>query len=162
FGPFTLPGSKNTPAGRQPPPGPWTLSVRSDYAGADQFVNVVTPAMADLETTIETVRVTCVGQLTISCQDALIETDNQTQSMITLLSKDNPPPCIATQASKVQADLSTLHSSLQATLKGFADSNSIEFRKALGRYATSVYALRADIATVSAAEPTCSKEQTGP
>ncbi|HEY1421797.1 MAG TPA: hypothetical protein VGG90_13945 [Candidatus Dormibacteraeota bacterium] len=143
--------------------GPFALTQRSDYSRADHFLNVVVgPAMVDLENKIETLRVTCVGQLTISCKDAIIETDNSDQALIGALNHQYLPLCIATPGAKVAPDATAIHTSLQLSQKGFVDGNIVEYRQGLARYATSVYALRADIAAATAAIPTCNTQLSGP
>jgi hypothetical protein len=160
---LSLPWMQTTSSSPKAAPGPPPLTKRSEYARADRFINgLLAPAMNDMNQRIQVARETCVGPMTISCQEAITETDNQAQNMLPMIDHETMPFCIATPVTRVRADLSKTHDALQATLKGFADNNSTEFKQSLSRFGGAVQVLQADVAAVSAAESMCDTQLVGP
>lgn len=163
FGPFTLPWMQSTSSGPTVAAGPPPLTTRSGYAQADRFINgYLASPMDDMTQRITTTRETCVGALTISCQEAVTETDNQAQTILAVVDHAFVPSCIATQEMSFRTDLSKVHSDLQAALKGFAGNNTFQTNDALARYARDVNAVPADYAAMSAAKAKCDTSIVGP
>ncbi|MFI4972358.1 MAG: hypothetical protein ACHP7H_06740, partial [Hyphomicrobiales bacterium] len=156
FGPFTLPWMQSTSSGPTVAAGPPPLATRSGYAQAERFITgFLTPSMDDMNQRIATTHETCVGPVTVSCQDAITETDNQAQALLAIVDHATVPSCIATPVSRFRADVSTVHGDLQATMKSFAANNTSQTDAYLGRYAGAVPAVPADFAAISAAKATC-------
>lgn len=163
FGPFTLPWMQSTSSGPTVAAGPPPLTARSGYAEADRFITgFLAPAMDDMTQRIATTHETCVGALTISCQEAVTETDNQAQTLLTVVDHATVPSCIASQVTVFRADVSKVHKDLQAAMKGFAGNNTFQTNDALARYASDVKAVPADNAAISAAKATCDISIAGP
>lgn len=163
FGPFTLPWMQSTSSGPTLAAGPPPLTTRSGYAQADRFITgFLAPAMDDMTQRMATTRGTCVGALTISCQEAVTETDNQAQVLLTVVDKAMVPSCIAAPVTGFRADISKVHTDLQAAMKGFAANNTFQTNDVLARYASDVKAVPADYAAISAAKATCDPSITGP
>jgi hypothetical protein len=163
FGPFTLPWMQSTSSGPTVAAGPPPLTTRSGYAQAERFITgFLAPAMDDMNQRIATTHETCVGALTISCQEAVTETDNQAQTLLTVGDHATVPSCIATPVTMFRADISKVHNDLQAAMKGFAGNNTFQTNDALARYASDVRAVPADYAAISAAKATCDTSIVGP
>lgn len=163
FGPITLPWMQNQSSGPKAASGPPPLATRSGYAQASRFINgLLLPAMNDMDQRVVNTRETCVGPVTISCQDAVTETDNQAQALLAMIDRETVPPCIATPVARLRADVSKVHDDLQAALKSFAGNNTFQSNDYLARYASVVQALPPDVAAISAAKPTCDIALVGP
>jgi len=163
FGPFTLPWMQSTSSGPTVAAGPPPLTTRTGYAQADRFITgFLAPAMDDMNQRNTTTHETCVGALTISCQEAVTETDNQAQVLLTIFDHGVVPPCIALPSTNFRAALAKVHVDLQAAIKGFAANNTFQTNDALARYAGDVKAVPADYAAMSAAKATCDTSVTGP
>jgi hypothetical protein len=164
FGPFTLPWMQTASSGPTVAAGPPPLTTRSGYAQADRFfTGFLAPAMDDMNQRMATTHETCVGALTISCQEAVTETDNEAQVLLTLVDHAAVvPSCISAPVTKFRADLSKMHGDLQAAMKGFAGNNTFQTNDALAHYAGDAKAVPADYAAISAARATCDTSVTGP
>ncbi len=163
FGPFTLPWMQSPSSGPTVAAGPPPLATRSGYAQAERFITgFLAPAMDDMTQRIATTHETCVGALTISCQEAVTETDNQAQALLAVVDHATVPSCIATQVTTFRADLLKVHADLQAAMKGFAGNNTFQTNDYLARYAGVVPAVPADFAAISAAKATCDTALVGP
>lgn len=163
FGPITLPWMQNQPSSSRAASGPPPLATRSGYAQASRFINgLLLPAMNDMDQRAVTTRETCVGPVTISCQDAVTETDNQAQTLLAIIDHETVPSCIATPVARLRADVSKVHDDLQAAVKSFAGNSTFQTNDYIARYASAVQALRPDVAAVSAAKPNCDIALVGP
>lgn len=163
FGPITLPWMQNTSSSPDAAAGPPPPATRSGYAQAERLISaLLAPAMNDMDQRIVTTRETCVGPVTVSCEDAVTETDNQAQALLAVIDHETVPFCIATPVARLRADVSKVHDDLKATLKSFAGNNSFQTNDYLARYASAVQALRPDFAAISAAKPSCDIALVGP
>jgi hypothetical protein len=163
FGPITLPWMQNTSSSPNAAAGPPPLATRSSYAQAERFISgLLTPAMDEMDQRIVTTRETCVGPVTVSCEDAVTETDNQAQALLATIDRETVPFCIATPVARLRADVSKVHDDLQATMKSFAGNNTFQTNDSLARYTSAVQVLRPDFAAISAAKQTCDIALVGP
>lgn len=163
FGPFTLPWMQAASPGPSVAAGPPPLATRSSYAQAERFITgFLTPAMNDMDQRITTTRETCVGPLTVGCQDAVTETDNQAQALLAIVDQATVPACIATPVARFRSDVSKVHDDLQAAIKSFPANNAFQTNDDLARYGGAVQSLPADLAAISAAKPTCDIALVGP
>src|SRR5579859_4681947 len=164
LGLFTLPWMQDNSSGPTVAAGPPPLATRSSNAQADRFITgILTPPMDEMTQRIATTRGICVGPVTISCQGAVTETDNQAQALLTILDQaTGVPPCIATPVARYRADLSKVNDDLQAAMKSFAANNTPQTDALLARYESAVQAVPADFAAISAAKATCDTALVGP
>jgi len=163
FGPFTLPWMQAPSSGPTAAAGPPPLKTRSSYAQADRFITgYLAPAMDDMNQRIATTRETCVGPVTVSCQDAVTETDNQAQALMAIVDQNTVPPCIATPVARFRGDVSKVHDDLQTAMKSFAANNTSQTDAYLARYGGAVPAVPADFAAITAAKATCDIALVGP
>jgi hypothetical protein len=161
----TLPWMQATSSGPTAAAGPPPLATRSGYAQAERFITgYLAPAMDDMNQRITTTREVCVGALTISCQEALTETDNQAQSLLAILDKNTAPvpTCIAMPVTRFRGDVSKVHDDLQTVIKSFTGTNTFQTTTYISRYAAAVPAVQADYAAITAAKATCDIALTGP
>jgi hypothetical protein len=147
-----------TPSPTQP------LTVRSDYARAERFLNVsLAPAVVALNQTLTTTYQTCTGTLTISCHDAIVASEQQLKKVLAVIDRADIAPCIAPGMSKVRKDLATMDDAAQLALKGYTDNKSSAVVQDLYRLGSTDAVLKADSKAVDQALKTqCSPDQTGP
>lgn len=160
---ITLPWMQVTSSGPKAAAGPPPLATRSGYAQAERFITgYLAPAMDDMNQRITTTREVCVGPVTISCQEALTETDNQAQALLVIVDKNTVPTCIATPVARFRGDVSRVHDDLQTVMKSFTGSNTFQTATYISRYAGAVPAVPADYAAITAAKATCDIALVGP
>lgn len=160
---FTLPWMQVTSSGPTAAAGPPPLSTRSSYAQAERFfTGYLAPAMDDMNQRIATTRETCVGPVTVSCQEAVTETDNQAQAMLAIVDHNTVPACIAGPVARFRGDVSKVHDDLQAVIKSFTGNNTFQTGTLISRYAGAVPAVPADYAAITAAKATCDIALVGP
>ena len=160
---LTLPWMQATSSGPTAPAGPPPLATRSGYAQAERFITgFLAPAMDDMNQRIATTRETCVGPVTVSCQDAVTEADNQAQALMTIVDQNTVPSCIAPPVARFRGDVSKVHDDLQATIKSFAANNTSQTNAFLSRYSSAAPAVPADYAAITAAKATCDIALVGP
>jgi hypothetical protein len=163
FGPITLPWMQNNSSSPRVVSGPPPLATRSGYAQANRFISgLLAPAMNDMDQRVLATREACAGPITISCQDAVTETDNQAQTLLAIIGHETVPACIATPVARFRADVSKVHDYLQLAMKSFAGNNTFQTNDYLGRYTSAAQALRPDVAAITAAKPTCDIALVGP
>ena len=162
FGPITLPWMQNQSSSPKAASGPPPLAARSGYAQASRFIALLTPAMDDMDQRVLATRETCVGPVTISCQDALTESDNQAQTLLAIIDHETVPSCIAAPVARLRADVSAAHDDLQATLKSFAGNNTFQTNDYISRDKSALQGLGPEAAAISAAKPTCDVALIGP
>lgn len=162
FGPITLPWMQDQSSSRQTASGPPPLAARSGYAQASRFDALLAPAMNDMDQRVLATRETCVGPVTISCEEAITEADNQAQTVLAIIDHETVPSCIAAPVARLRADVSTAHDDLQATLKSFAGNNTFQTSDYVSRDKSALQVLGPDAAAISAAKPTCDVALVGP
>lgn len=160
---ITLPWMQATSSGPTAAAGPPPLTTRTGYAQAERFITgYLAPAMDDMNQRITTTREVCVGPVTISCQEALTETDNQAQDVLAIVDKNPVPTCIATPVTRFRGDVSKVHDDLQTVMKSFTGANTFQTTTYISRYAAAVPAVQADYAAITAAKTTCDIALVGP
>ena len=147
-----------TPSPTQP------ITVRSDYARAERFLNgSFAPVVAGLNEALPTVYQTCNGTMTISCRDGLTASDQQLKKILALIDRADIPTCIAPGVSKLRKDFATMDDAAQLALKGYADNKATIFSQNLYRFGTAGGAYVADAKGVDQELKTqCSPDRTGP
>ena len=168
IGTYVLPllrGSNNP----EPTPSPHAtptpqLAVRSQAAIADRYVKYdFTPAVANLGQPLFQQHEACRGELNFSCQDALNATDQQLTKSLADFASGQPPPCIAAQVAKVQAELTAMAAGVQLGLKGFRENNKAELQQGLAKFNGANRTFAADIQTVLKVQSTsCNAQPQGP
>jgi len=160
---ITLPWMQATSSGPTAPAGPPPLATRSGYAQAERFITgYLAPAMDNMNQTIATTRETCVGPVTVSCQDAVTETDNQAQALVAIVDQNKVPSCIATPVARFRGDVSKVHDDLQAAIKSFSGTNTLQTGALISRSAGALPVVPADYAAITAAKATCDTALVGP
>ncbi len=163
FGTISLPW-QSTPASRPMPKPTPPLTVRSDSARADRFVNeLMAPPMADLNQSLSVVGETCIGPLTSSCEDALISTDNEISGLLSVIDHETVPVCIAANVTRLRSDLVKLDAGVQLALKGGKDGRNAEVASGLSQVRSARSQVQAEVAALNyAAKSTCDTQLTGP
>lgn len=160
---ITLPWMQAASSAPTAAAGPPPLATRSGYAQAERFITgYLAPAMDDMNQRITTTREVCVGPVTISCQEALTETDNQAQDVLAIVDKNTVPDCIAPPVTRFRGDVSKVHDALQTVMKSFTGANTFQTTTYISRYAAAVPAVQADYAAITAAKATCDIALVGP
>jgi hypothetical protein len=135
---------------------------RSDSAWATYLVKSLTAPMAEIKDTTALTRTACVQGMTSSCADTFVALDNSLNGMIRVLEQATIPLCIATQETKLAADLKTMIAGEQLAYKGFHDNKKSEFSTGLGQVNGTAGAAQSDFAALSAAAGRCDTQITGP
>ena len=139
------------------------LSERSDFARADRFVNqLLAPPMSEMSQDVLLVKQVCYGALTPSCEDAMIAEDNQITTVSAVIQKETIPLCIAAPVSKMQTDLASAHTAIQAGEKAYRDNRTNELGSALAGLRTANAAIQGDSGAMAAAAKTCDGQVSGP
>ena len=141
------------------------LALRSPAAVADRYIKYeFTPAVSNLSQPILDQYQACGGQLSFSCQNALKATDQQlTKSLSALSTGQPPPPCIAAQVAKLQADVNAMAAGVKQGLKGFADNNKTELVQGLTTLGRANKIFPGDIQAMMKAQTTaCNAQPQGP
>jgi hypothetical protein len=156
-----------TPA---PPPGPIAVTpipeptARSDFARADVFyIRVLIPSFKGLNQSSALTRETCSGTLTVSCQNAINQADQDVKQVILVIDHQAVPTCIARPVARLRLDLTGMDSGLQTALLGYQDNVAGELSQGLNAFAAASQTLQADINSIGAAQKNlCSAQVTGP
>jgi hypothetical protein len=159
------PGSASTPSGRATPaPSASPLTVRSDFARADRFLNLsLAPALVALNQTGPALNSTCYGTLSNGCFDAITTTVKQLKSVLVVIDRGDIPQCIAASMSKVRGDLAAMDGGLELALKAYADNLTSELAQGFRQFVPPAQALLADSQSADRAQKTlCSTVPTGP
>ena len=146
-------------AAASPTAGPAT---RSDSAWASYVVKSLTPPMADLKDTAAQTRTTCIVGMTSSCADTVLAIGNQVAAILPLLDNATIPLCIATQETRLHADLTAMNAGAQLAFKGFHDNNKSEFSSGLGQVNALAGQVQNDFVALGKAAPGCDSQLTGP
>jgi hypothetical protein len=157
-------GNGGTNSGAAPTPSLPPLTVRSDYAHADRFLNLTLgPALDGLNQTVPSLSATCHGTLSNGCLDAVTATDKQVKKVLAVMDRGEIPSCIAASMGKFRGDLAAMDGGLQLAIKGYADNLVNELAQGLNRFGTAGQALVSDAKSVDRAQKTqCSTMVTGP
>jgi hypothetical protein len=152
--------SAPTPAATATPP----LEVRSEFALAGRYIDtVLNPATSGLSEPFTSYGESCNGTLSFSCQDAVDASDAALKKAIAALSAAHPPPCIAKQVAKVQADLNTMEAGVQGDLKAYKDNNRAELLRAMAQMTAGNRPFAADVQAISKAQAAaCDGQEEGP
>lgn len=140
------------------------LTVRSDSARADRFVNGVLAApLGDTTDTIGLARQTCAAGLTTSCEEVLIDAHNKITILLRSIEGESVPVCISGLTTKLRSDLTKTDDGTQAALKAFNDNRPAELQSGVGQINAAYAQVLADSAGLSAAvKSTCDTQPTGP
>jgi hypothetical protein len=157
------PGSGST-ADSRPPASPIPqLTVRSDYARADNYLNYyLAPALGSLNQTLPNLSLTCNGTLSHSCLDSIRATDKQLKNVLAVIDRGNFPDCIATGMSKLRIDFAGMESGLTLALSGFKQNQKNLVAEGLKRFGSFGPAVAADAKSVDQASKTCNTQPVGP
>jgi len=163
LGPISLPFGGGSQQASQTP-APSLLSKRSDFAVADRFVaGDLATAMNALSKTVVAQALACNGVLTIGCQAALVETDNQLKSSQTVIAAAQVPSCVAPSVAKLAGDLGVIQVYMNNALRSFSDNSKSELAAALAGFNRSYRILQSDFAGAIKAKTTyCDTQLTGP
>lgn len=159
--PFLKAGQGNpnpTPAASPSP----QLAVRSDAAVAQRWINSnLNSHLVLLQSAMTSENQACNGTISLSCQQGLQAMDETLPNALTAFDTP-PPPCIARQVAKVQADLLAIQAAVKAGLKGYTDSNRNEVNAAIRAYNAAGRPFPADLAAISKAQAACDSQPQGP
>ena len=163
LGPVQLPWVPSPVIHPKISPSP-TLTTRTDSAAADFYLNgIVGPSFSNLGKSENKVVEVCVGLLTLSCQDALTDSDNHVKDVMSVMDRTTAPPCIAVPAAKMRTDLTNIDKGLQLALQGYTDNRASELSQGLAQFRFANRALTADYtAAVNLQKNVCSSQLTGP
>ncbi len=139
------------------------LSARSDSARADHLVTVVlAPPLATLSDSVTLVRESCPAGMTASCQDALVQVDNNVTALLPVIDHETVPLCIAPQVAQLRADLVKLDGDAQLGVKGFKDDRAGEVSSGASLVSSLFGQVQADSAAIPAAAKGCDTQIVGP
>jgi hypothetical protein len=164
LGPISLPWFGGSSQAGTQTPAPSLLSKRSDSAAASRFLNaVLAPAMVGFNKTVSAQVLSCNGVLTVGCQAALVETDNQVKDAVAGVGGAPVPVCIAPNVSKLKIDLAALEAFLQNALQSYSDNSKSGLAAGLAGFNYQDRMLQADIlATFKAQASFCDTLVIGP
>jgi hypothetical protein len=164
LGPISLPWFGGTSQAANPSPAPSYLATRSDNAAAGRFLNVfLAPAMTSFNRMVSAQVLSCNGVLTVGCQAALIETDNQVKNALTVVSGAPAPVCIVPNVSKLKTDLAGLDAFLQNALTAYSDNSKSGLAAGLAGFNYEDRLLQADILAAFKAQTLyCDTQLVGP
>jgi hypothetical protein len=164
LGPLSLPWFGGSSQASIQTPAPSVLSRRSDYAGASRFLTTfLAPAMTSFNETVSTQVLSCNGVLTVGCQAALIETDNQVKNAVTVVNDAPAPVCLVPNVSKLKIDLAGLDAFLQNALQAYTDGSKRGLAAGLAGFAYEDRMLQGDILAAFKAQASfCDTQLTGP
>jgi hypothetical protein len=140
------------------------LTVRSDYARADSFLNYsLAPAMLAWDQTVPALNQSCISTLSNSCLEALKATDKELKHVLSVIDNGAIPPCIAGGMDKLKVDLSGMESGLTLGLSGFQQNKKNLLAEGISRFFSLGMAVPADIKALDQAQKTqCSTQVVGP
>jgi hypothetical protein len=140
------------------------LTVRSDYARADSFLNYsLAPALVALNQTVPAISLSCNGTLSNSCLDSIKATDKQLKHVLSVIDPGNIPPCIATSMGKLRIDFSGMESGLTLAQSGFKENKKNLVAEGLSRFGSLGQAVAADAKSVDQAlKSQCNTQVVGP
>jgi hypothetical protein len=164
LGSFSLPWFGGSSRSSTPAPAPSVLNKRSDYAVASRFLTAfLAPAMSSFNKTVSTQVLSCNGVMTVGCQAALIETDNQVKNAVAVVNDAPAPVCIVPNVSKVKIDLAGLDAFLQNALQAYTDGSKSGLAAGLAGFAYEDRMLQGDILAAFKAQASfCDTQLTGP
>ena len=139
------------------------LTARSDGARADHLVTVVlAPPLATLSDSVTLVRESCPAGMTASCQDALVQVDNNVTALLPVIDHQTVPVCISPQVAQLRADLVKLDGDAQLGVKGFKDNRAGEVSSGASLVSALLGQVQADNAAITAAAKGCDTQLVGP
>jgi hypothetical protein len=157
------PGSGSTSDSRPAASPIPQLTVRSDYARADNYLNYyLAPALVALNQTLPNLSLTCNGTLSNSCLDSIKSTDKQLKHVLAVIDRGNFPPCIATGMSKLRIDFAGMDSGLTLALSAYQQNQKNLVAEGLNRFGSLGPAVAADAKSVDQAQKTCNTQPDGP
>jgi hypothetical protein len=164
LGTISWPWSSDGPVQAVGTPGPAPPVMRSDYAVANRFLaGFLSPALAQMNKTTAAQRLSCNGVLTVGCQSALIESDNQVKNMLSVVQNAPTPVCIAPNVARFKVDLTAMDAALQVALQSYNDNSKSELVKGLGRFYSASARMQVDLTAIGNARTAyCDTQLTGP
>lgn len=139
------------------------LTARSDSARADHLVTVVlAPPLATLSDSVTLVRESCPAGMTASCQDALVQVDNNVTALLPVIDHETVPLCIVPQVAQLRADLVKLDGDAQLGVKGFKDDRAAEVSSGASLVSSLYGQVQADSTAIPAAAKGCDTQLVGP
>ncbi len=133
----------------KPSPTPPDLTVRSDFARADNFVTYsLKPAMATAAPTFQLFGESCVA-LTQSCQNAAKNALTEVQNVEAVVDQAQLPLCAAPQLAKIRADLTGMDAGLTSAVKAFDNNNKGQLAQGLSKFRGTNKPLSVDISALA-------------
>lgn len=140
-----------------------TPGARSDAARADFMINTVLgPQLTTLGDSVAVVRGSCPAGMTASCEDGLVEVDNNVTAILPVIDHQTVPACIAPQIVQLRADLVKLDAGAQLGAKGFKDNRAAEVSSGASQVSSVFGRVQADNAAAAAAAKGCDTQLVGP
>lgn len=140
------------------------LPARTDYARAESFLNYsLAPVLVTFGENVTTHSQQCTGAMTVSCNDALITTDNQMVKVLAVIDHGNIPPCIAGPVARMRIDLANMQGALRLAITGFKENKAATVRAGLSQFGSQGAAFQTDAkAADQALKTVCNTQLAGP
>ena len=140
------------------------LPARTDYARAESFLNYsLAPVLVTFGENVTTFSQQCSVAMTISCNEALITTDNQMVKVLAVVDHGNIPPCIAGPVARMRIDLANMQGALRLALTGFKENKAATFHAGLSQFGSQGPAFQTDAkAADQALKTVCNTQLAGP
>ena len=144
-----------------PPP---QLQTRTEFARAENFLKYsLAPVLVTFGENVTTFSQQCSGAMTISCNDALITTDNQMVKVLAVVDNGNIPPCIAGPVARMRIDLANMQGALRLAITGFKENKAATFHAGLSQFGSQGPAFQTDAkAADQALKTVCNTQLAGP
>ena len=160
--PWSPAPASSSPTAAKATPAP--VTTRSDYGFATHFeAGLLGPAVSGFNETTPTLKGTCNGILTISCQNAITATDTQLKNVVAVIDHAAVPLCIAAPVARLRVDMVAMDDALQATLTGYNNNRSSEVKQGLYRFNIAYRPLVPDYGAIDRARTSsCDTQVVGP